>query len=422
MNDEPTGHDAGSPIAAHDANVPAGARDGIRAVIAPDASEPPDRSWMGATLVVFVAAMVVLSILEPNRTFSANENRTLASLPQLTASSLADGSFGRGLQSYVADHIVARDGWISLKLTEDRTRGVTESNDVYLGTDNYLIEKPTTPDAAKVQRNLDAINAFAAQHANLNIVMTVAPNASCVLASHLPANAPVRDQRADLAMLAAGLGGDVHWVDVTDTLLAHVSEQIYYRTDHHWTSLGASYAFATMAGQLGIDNPATGYDIHTVSDTFEGTMASKSGDHDVTDTIETYTPQTHADGSPVDVDYYVVYEDTQEKVGSLYKSTALTTKDQYAVFFGGNYAQVTVRTTNANGRRLLVLKDSYANCFIQFLVPYYQEIVIVDPRYFYENLSTTIANEKVTDVLLLYNLDTYLGDTSLADVLATATS
>lgn len=115
------------------------------------------------------------------------------------------------------------------------------------------------------------------------------------------------------------------------------------------------------------------YKAHTISNTFEGTLASKSGCHEVTDTITVYEPQED------DTQFYVTYDDTQEKSRSLFVEKCLEDKDQYTVFFGGNHPRVTIRTTSESGRRLLIFKDSYANSFIQFLTPYYEKIILVDP-------------------------------------------
>ena len=102
---------------------------------------------------------------------------------------------------------------------------------------------------------------------------------------------------------------------------------------------------------------------------------------------------------------------------SLYDSKCLEEKDQYTVFLGGNHPRVDIATTSASKRCLLLFKDSYANCFVPFLTPYYQKIILIDPRYYYDKLDTLIRQEGVTDVLFLYNTDTFLTDNALADVL-----
>lgn len=364
-------------------------------------------SWL---LIGVILMFTVLGIVIKDRDFSESENRKLAAFPEVTLSSLSDGSFLSGLGDYVADQFPMRDLWISLNLKFNQLLGQKEASGVYLCADDYLMQIPAEPNEVQLQRNLAAVSDFAATHSNLNTVMTIVPNAVTVNADKLPANAPVRDQLADLAQIKSGLSG-VTFADVTDMLLSHKDEQLFYRTDHHWTSLGAYYAFETLAPYLNVQTPIwSSYTVYTVSDTFEGTLSSKSGSHTVKDMVQVFAPST-------DIEYYVTYEDDQTGICSMYDRSALDKKDHYTVFFGGNYGRVDITTTADTGRCLLVFKDSYANCFMQFLYPYFDHITMIDPRYYYDNVENVIKSEAITDVLYLYNLDTFLGDSSLADVL-----
>lgn len=293
--------------------------------------------------------------------------------------------------------------------------GQKESSGVYLCKDDYLMEEPTTPDNDSVQRNVKAIKKFFERYSDVKMHMMVVPNAVTILQDYLPNHAPVRDQMKDWEKVKKKLPKSLDVIDVSKALTKHKDEGVFYRTDHHWTSLGAYYAFQAAAQSLGIKtDELKQYKAHTVSNTFEGTLASKSGCHEVTDTITVYEPQED------DTQFYVTYDDTQEKSRSLFVEKCLEDKDQYTVFFGGNHPRVTIRTTSESGRRLLIFKDSYANSFIQFLTPYYEKIILVDPRYYYDNASSIITGEKITDVLFLYNLNTYLEDNSLADTLDAA--
>lgn len=368
---------------------------------------------MGYLLIAAMVLTAVINLFVKDKGFSASENRILAAQPKLTLSGIADGSYMKQAEDYQADQFFARDQWISLKLWEDKLFGRKEANGVYLCKDDYLMEIPAEPNGESVEKNLASINDFAARYSGLNIKMMVVPNAVSVMADYLPKNAPARDQLADLQHIRDGLPANVGFIDVTQTLKDHVDEGMFYRTDHHWTSRGAYYAFLDASDDLGIAQLKE-YNRYTVTTEFEGTLASKSGSHATTDTIEVYEPVDPGSS------FYVTYDDTQEKSCSLFKSACLEEKDQYTVFFGGNYARITIRTTNNNNRCLLIFKDSYANCFIQFLTPYYEEIILIDPRYYYDDAGSVISGENVTDVLFLYNLSTYLGDTSLADTLDAA--
>ncbi len=365
-------------------------------------------SWLliGAIVLCLAAGFVV-----KDREFSDSENRRLAQWPEFSVSAILDGSYLKGMGNYISDQFPGRDGWISLNLKLNQLLGQKESSGVYLCEDDYLMQIPAEPNQEQHERNLKAINSFAEKHPDLNMVMTVAPNAVTVLADKLPENAPVRDQISDLYHIADTLTG-VKVVDVTQTLKAHSKEYLYYRTDHHWTSLAAYYAFQTIAPELDITAPALEeYTIYPVSTTFEGTLSSKSGSHSALDTVEIMVPKVGAE-------YYVTYNsDNNTNICSLYHRPALDVKDHYTVFFGGNYSRVDITTTVNRERNLLVFKDSYANCMIQFLYPYFDHIVMIDPRYYYDNVEHVITSRSITDVLFLYNADTFLGDTSLADVL-----
>ena len=364
--------------------------------------------WLSWLLVGGIVLFLLLSLLIPDKAFSESENRNLAQFPGID--SIKEGSFLQDLSDYFADQFPGRDTWISLNLAFNKMLGQQESNGVYLCKDKYLMQVPSEPNAEQAARNLEAINAFAQAHPELDMVMCVVPNAVTVHADKLPANAPVRDQREDIANIANSLNG-VEFVDVTDTLDSHNTEYLFYKTDHHWTSLAAAYAFETLAPAMDIQAPALdSYTVYPVSKSFEGTLSSKSGSHKTKDTVQIYVPET-------DIEYYVTYGDEDEKICSLYNRQALEQKDHYTVFFGGNYARVDITTTADTGRSLLLFKDSYANCFVQFLYPYFDHITMVDPRYYYDKLDLVLSGEAVTDVLFLYNLDTYLSDTSLAGVL-----
>ena len=369
-------------------------------------------NWLSWLLVGTLIASTALGILIRDRDFSDSENRKLAEFPKLSVSALADGSWFAGLGDYVADQFPARDGWISLNLAFNRLMGQKEANGVYLCDDDYLMQVPGAPNEAALERNLQAINAFTGAHSELNTVMTIVPNAVTVLSDKLPANAPVRDQAADLQRIRSRLLG-VEFADVTQALAEHSQEELFYRTDHHWTSLGAAYAFRAMAPALGIQPPEMdAYTVYTVSTTFEGTLSSKSGSHGAEDTVQIFVPDT-------DIEYHVTYPG-ESPICSMYKREALEQKDHYTVFFGGNYSRVDITTTADTGRNLLVFKDSYANCMIQFLYPHFDHIIMIDPRYYYDNVEMVLNSQAITDVLYLYNADTFLGDTSLADVLGGA--
>ena len=363
---------------------------------------------------VIMGAIAVGSLVIPDRAFSDEENRTLAQVPKLTSASLQSGAFFSNLSTYLQDQIAGRDGWMRLKSAELKMSGMKKSGDVYLGKNGYLLETPAEPDFEQLNRSINQIRDFAERYPDLNMVMTLVPCAAAVFPELLPDGAPVRDQLADISYVRERIVDLMPFVEMHTAFRNDSLNQLYYRTDHHWTSRGAMDAFQAMHWDMGIDS--VGYFVPlTVSTEFEGTLASQSGSHSQKDTIEVYRPETE------DYEYYTYYPDTQERIPSVFVTEKLEEKDQYQVFFGGNHPLLTVRTTVDNGRSLLIFKDSYANSFVQFLLPYYDRIVLVDPRYYYDDVRTLITSEAITDVLFLYSMNTFAADSSLADVLSQVT-
>ena len=204
------------------------------------------------------------------------------------------------------------------------------------------------------------------------------------------------------------------WIDAEKVLDAHKDEAIYYHTDHHWTSLGAWYAFQGAKTQLGLDkSEEIKMKAYAVSDSFNGTLSAKSGyETDYKEPIYIYLPKS-ADAPQVAVNYV----EEQKKSASMYDSSKLDERDQYSVFFGGNHAMIDIQSTQTEKRRLLVFKDSYANCFLPLLAPYYREIVVIDPRYYTGKLSSVMSDKQFDDVLFLYNANTFFEDRMMAGVL-----
>ena len=367
---------------------------------------------MAGIFLFFLIIAFAFNLFSKDKKYSESENRMLAQKPEFSMANLASGKYMKDMEDYVTDQFFIRDKWINLKVLEDLALGKRESNGVYIGKKDHLMEIPTAPNQKALDNNLDAISNFSASHPDINTVMTLIPNAAYVYNHLVPRNAPVRDQEADIKYVQSAVGTSLNFVDLTKTMTSHKDEEIYYKTDHQWTTLGAKYAFDALSTALGIDSPTQEYTIYPVTHSFQGTLTSKSGYDKGKDTIELYIPQN------VNTDCLVNFVDEGKRTASMYESAALENKDKYEVFFGGNHSRVDISTPMEGKKNLLLFKDSYANCFIPFLVPYYRNIIVIDPRYYYDNIESLITDNEITDILFLYNVNTFLGDTSLGDVLA----
>ena len=144
---------------------------------------------------------------------------------------------------------------------------------------------------------------------------------------------------------------------------------------------------------------------------FNGVLAAKSGTGlNERESIEIYVPASGDD------DVIVNYVDEAKKTSSLYDSSKLETRDKYGVFFGGNTSVMDIRTVSTSRKRLLVVKDSFADCFIPFLTPYYREIVVVDPRYYSGTMTDIMDTYRITDILILYSGNTFMTDNNISGV------
>lgn len=359
----------------------------------------------------FLIIACTFNFFSKDREYSESENRMLAQRPEFSLERLLNGKYMSDMEAYVADQFFIRDKWINLKVLEDLALGKRESNGVYIGKEDCLMEIPPLPDQKALDRNLDAIHSFSLAHQDVHTVMTLVPNAAFIYDHLLPKHAPVRNQAEDIAYVQGKVGDALSYIDLTETMRAHKEEDIYYKTDHHWTTLGAKYAFDALYSSLGIEDPTENYEIYPVTHSFQGTLTSKSGYDKGKDTIEIYVPQG------VNNECVVNFADDQRKSASVYQSEALKTKDKYEVFFGGNQSRIDISMPVEQEGNLLIFKDSYANCFIPFLIPYYRNITVIDPRYYYEDVGRLISDNNITDILFLYNVNTFLTDNSLADIL-----
>ena len=372
-------------------------------------------SWnVNLLFCILIFGFAIATIVKPETEHSETENRDLATMPKISAETLLNGEFESDYETYLTDQFVARDAWIGLKTAVERAALKSESKDIYFAEDDYLIEKHTGVfTSGTAARNAGVLQQFAQryeeQFGDGHMTFMVVPNAVDILRDKLPAFASPYDEGKYLAQVASMLPKRA-WFDARAVLQQHADEEIYYRTDHHWKTLAAFYVYQAWAGRQGYAVPSEDdYDIETVTEEFEGTVQSKLGIETRPDSIELYLPK----GDP----FYKVERDGAEPSYRFYDYSALDTKSKYNVFFGGNYALVRIGTRSGTGRRLLVIKDSYAHCFVPFLIPEFDEIDMLDIRYYNQKLSDLIAAGEYTDLLFLYNAAGFAEDDALGRLL-----
>lgn len=369
---------------------------------------------VGIIFILTLFLFLIINVIVPDREKSVQENRMLATKPKFRLSSLISGDYDEKFEAYMDDQFVGRDMWRKLKVTVDRIGGSRLENGVYIGTNGQLLEQIEVADENHLAANIKAIKSFSESHSKIPVRMMLVPDAANVLNHSLPSLAKSEDQTQMFSMVRKDLGDSVEWIDVSTELNKHKTEKIYYKTDHHWTTLGAFYAFQAAAPSLGIEGDLSGkYVSYAVSDSFNGMLASKSGVNlGEKEQIDIYVPTEE------DTDLIVDYVDEGKRSTSLYDSSKLKEKDQYTVFLGGNSSLLDIRTVSTSTKRLLLVKDSFANSFIPFLTPYYREIVVVDPRYYSGTINDLMDSYRISEVLFLYSGNTFFKDNNISGVFA----
>ena len=365
--------------------------------------------FLTALFCAFLGVFLVANAVSPDREFSQMENRNLEQLPTPSVESLLSGEFMKDFETYTTDQFVGRDGWIGLKAATERTLGKQENNGVYFCNQDTLITRFDQPDAQKVQTNLTYVNNFV-ENVDIPVVFSLIPTQACIWADRLPAGAPNASQTDILDQAKAATGAT--WADLYTPLWAHKDEDIFYRTDHHWTSLGAYYGYTGLAQALGFTPVSLDSYTETVRSTeFYGTVFSSSGVRWVKpDTISTYVPDT---GITVTEHTYDNKGNPVEKPRALYDTSYLSVKDKYSMFLGGNQSLGVVTTPNTDQPKLLIIRDSYTDSLVPFLTAHYSEIHLIDLRYYKLCIQDYIKANDIDQALVLYSVPNFVTDSNL---------
>ena len=374
---------------------------------------------IAAVTVLFTIAFLLL----PKQRFSENENRYLQTFPAFSFRALKEGTFTDQLLSYCSDHFPLRDRFMTIKSEAEILSGKKEVNGIYIAKDGYLIEnyeKPRNTDrvirqVGKLAGKLHETAGAGGQE--LPLYLMLAPTASWILRDYLPAGAPGSGvtQAETREAIETGLQSapGIQPVHIEEALYDGAGQgQVFYRTDHHWTTFGAYCGYRAFCEKAGLSAlPEDIFQKTTVSEDFRGTIWSKLDDERFPgDRIELWEAPCPG--------LSVRYEDTGEETGTLYNLDYLKEKDKYSLFLNNLHDLITVRNPDADtDRALALIKDSYANSLVPFLALHYKTIYIFDTRYYKKGPSSFIlAHPDITEVLLLYNMNTLDNDTGIGGI------
>lgn len=368
--------------------------------------------------IILLFSMIIFggfigSFVKKDREFSVMENRYLAENPPFDKGEFLAGDWQEYYENYLNDQFLFRDQWITMKTAADRVMLKQDSGDVYYGKDGYLIEKYESVDfdQSLIEDNIgflcDFIKDMQKQYGKDHVLAMVVPGKANAIPKKLPAFASPYNEKEIVEQITSQLGKE-SVLDVTKELQHHQSEYIYYRTDHHWTSLGAWYAYQQWANKVG-ETPVTKEECHIepVTNEFFGTTYFKVHAPVPGDTIDLY--HTPAE------DRLTVRFNLSEEKNSMYDRKALKEQDKYKIFFGGNQPLIELEREDKKKGTLLLVKDSYANSFVPFLTNHYSKIIMIDVRYLNSSIYSFIDmyKKEITEVMTMYNVEKFLQEKNM---------
>lgn len=362
-------------------------------------------AWLiTALFCVFIFGFGAALLISPDRDFSEQENRYLAKFEAPTLSTLKSGEFMKDFEQYVIDQFPLRDGWIQMKAWCERLVGKQENNGVYLGTDDgqTLFAQYTKPSADDLSKRVKYVNQLGA-NVDVPVYFGLIPDKSYVWADRLPDRAPLVDDGSTIQEAMGLTGEDVTYIDLREKLSG---EDVFYRTDHHWSLFGAFQGYQALTQAMGVETVIPDGDPGLVSDSFYGTTYSSSGAGWVKpDEMYTWVSE---EGITV-----TAYPKGEPEPGVLYDKSFLEKKDKYSMYLGGNKPLAVLENPQAQGGKLLVIRDSYSDSLAPFLAQSYQEVHLFDVRYNLTSVKEYVEQNHIDQVLVLFSAANFATEANL---------
>ncbi|WP_188454963.1 DHHW family protein [Virgibacillus oceani] len=376
---------------------------------------------IGDTLVVISFFLVIFVIgiiyfVSPDKAQSELENRKLDQRPDATLQSLLSGDYFKRFGAYYTDQFPARNQMIEYNAVVNKfvlQKDVIQS--IYVHDDGYLMDPVVPSDHGLTPKEIAAkINSFGEKLSNedINVYFALTPNKTTMMEYKLPDY--VESYGNDLSdRLMDQIKSPVKGIDLRGTIKDHMDESnLYFYTDHHWKPKAAHYAYEEIMNQMREDNRSLPQAISHDQFTWEE-MGEPFYGSDARKTTKTYAKKADSltvvrpkfDEKPLEI----CYRNKCDK--SMYDMEELSSKDVYAnkyrVYFSGDFSEGIVRNPNVgNDTKLLILKDSYANSMLQFVVRNFSETRILDLRHYdKESIYAYIEEHDIDNVLFIHNIN-----------------
>ena len=361
--------------------------------------------------------------------YSPSEKRILADFPKVLSDdsdsksfgenfldgykTVASGEFGKGFETFFADHFPDRKLWVGTNAYANLFEGNNGANGVYYCGDGYLINKPV-PEDNKISDNLEMLTDFKSDIGSTPMTAMFVPSTGYIVSDKLPLiHNSYNDDRYLDDINSVLNDADIATVDLRDSFKTAYNngDQLYYKTDHHWTTRGAYVAYKQLCNKLGLEaTPESEFNIEKYEN-FYGTTYSKGGFwFNQPDTVEVWNnPKNTGDNISV-----LIRDGNKEKSqNSMFFHEHDSDDDKYPIFIDGNHAYTEITNKNAKNGTIIVVKDSFSHCMAPFLAENYKKVILVDMRYNSLDITALTQREKPEQVLVLYGIDNFAEDTDL---------
>lgn len=343
----------------------------------------------------FLFVMILSYLLLPKEDFSENEKRYLSKAPALSWEAVSSGDWGDAAETYMADHIPGRDFFVGLNAYFDLYTGRQVAKDIVVLGDR-LVEDPEEFNIQTINKNMTYINGFA-QNIGQSVDFIIVPSAGWA------AGLEDYQDEAIIDYIYKSADSGLNTIDVLPVFDGNVD--LYYKTDHHWNSTGAHEAYTAYMDAIEKEyRNAEDFDIE-VCEGFQGSTYSRSA--------LWLTPAEDLELWHGSNDLTVTNGETDDVHEGVFYRERLEEADKYTVYLDGNHSTVRIHNPNAEGK-LLVIRDSYSNSLGCFLAESYEEVVLVDLRYYKQPISELVQQEHFNNILICYSIGNFLTDTNIS--------
>lgn len=372
----------------------------------------------------FIFTFAVLFWVLPDQSFSAEENRSLQAMPEVSFENLFSGNLTKEVSDYMADQFPCRNFFVGVKAAAETVQLKFQNNSVILAKDGYLVARNDYPDENNLSVNISSAANFAAaaDKKGIDCIAAFAGRKQDVADEVLPAAYDSHCADRIWGILDEKCtAGSLDYLDLRSSLRALEADgkELYYKNDHHWNSEGAYYAYCEIAKALGAEPYSlSDFEKEVASEDFFGTTWSSSGikwakpdeidyyhwDGEENITMKILEPSRRFE-SYEGCEYVEEDGKTYAVFNTYFVREFLSEKDKYASFLGGNFGYTEITAPGEDRETVLLLKDSFSHSTVQFLARHYN-LVLIDLRYYSGSVMKLCEEAGITKTVMLYNMET----------------